>query len=81
MQRRTYGRNFWRQAFERAIKTAAQAAAGLFVADQPFDIVQANGLRALGVAAGGAVLSLLTSIATAPVGETDDPSAVKQVAP
>lgn len=74
MELRTYGRNFWKQSFERGVKTAAQAAAGLFIADQPFDILQFNGLRALGVAVGGFVLSIVTSIATAPMGPADDPS-------
>jgi hypothetical protein len=78
---RTYGRNFWRQAFERAIKTAGQAVAGLMLADQPFDIAQANLTRGLGVAAGGALLSLITSIATAPVGQPDDPSAIAKTTP
>lgn len=78
---RTYGRNFWRQAAERAIKTAGQAVAGLLLADQPFDIAQANLPRAAGVALGGFVLSLVTSIATAPVGQPDDPSAVVKTTP
>lgn len=78
---RTYGRNFWRQAAERAVKTAGQAVAGLLLADQPFDIAQANLPRLAGVALGGALLSLVTSVATAPVGEPDDPSAVSKTTP
>lgn len=78
---RTYGRNFWRQATERAVKTAGQAVAGLLLADQPFDIAQANLPRLAGVALGGFVLSIVTSIATAPVGEPDDPSAVAKTTP
>lgn len=78
---RVYGRNFWRQAFERAVKTAGQAVAGLLLADQPFDIAQANLPRSAGVAVGGFVLSLVTSIATAPVGPTDTPSTVATTTP
>jgi hypothetical protein len=78
---RTYGRNFWRQAFERGVKSAAQAVAGIILLDQPFDLVQANALRGLGVAAGGFVLSLITSVATAPVGPADDPSTVATTTP
>jgi hypothetical protein len=78
---RTYGRNFWRQATERGIKSAAQAVAGIILLDQPFDLIQANPLRALGVAAGGFVLSIVTSVATAPVGPTDTPSTVATVNP
>jgi len=78
---RTYGRNFWRQAGERAVKTAAQAVAGLLLADQPFDIAQANLGRGIGVAIGGFVLSIVTSIATAPVGPKDTPSTVATTNP
>jgi hypothetical protein len=81
IQQRTYGPNFWRQSFERAIKSAAQAAVGLILLDQPFDLLQANPLRALGVAAGGFVLSLVTSVATAPVGPQDTPSVVAPTSP
>jgi hypothetical protein len=81
IQGRTYGRNFWRQAAERGVKSAAQAVAGLLILDQPFDILQANGLRGLGVALGGFVLSIVTSMATAPVGQPDDPSAVAKTNP
>ena len=75
----TYGRNFWRQAAERAVKTAAQAVAGGFLLDQPFNIFQLDPARAAGVALGGALLSFVTSIATARLGAQDDPSMVKSV--
>lgn len=80
MVKRTYGRNFWRQSFERAVKTAAQAVVLLVGGDQ-FDVLQANVERGFGFAAGGFLLSLITSIATAPIGEPDDPSAVRQTNP
>jgi hypothetical protein len=76
MRLKTYGRNFWRQATERAVKTAAQAAAlagvGLSSNVLDLDVWQALGAGALG----GFVLSIVTSIATAPVGAGDDPSLV-----
>jgi hypothetical protein len=77
----TYGRNFWRQAAERAIKTAAQAVAGGFLLDQPFDIFQLDAARTAGIALGGFLLSIVTSIATAPVGPADNPSVVSRTEP
>ena len=67
--------NFWRQAAERAVKTAAQFLVFTFGADQ-FDMLTAD-WKTIGVSvASGLVLSLATSILTAGVGETDSPSAV-----
>lgn len=79
----TYGRNFWRQALERAIKTAAQtgvlALGGDIVNKVPS--LPDNPSVLLGALAGGALLSLLTSMATAGVGPKDDPSAVATTTP
>jgi uncharacterized membrane protein len=75
---KTYGSNFWAQALERAIKTAAQAgvlALGADAANKLPGIVD-NPSIMLYALVGGALLSLLTSLATAPVGPKDDPSAV-----
>lgn len=78
---KTYGRNFWRQAVERAVKTAAQAVAGLFVGDG-FNIVDVDSWKpVVGAAVTGFVLSIVTSIATAPAGEPDDPSAIAKTTP
>lgn len=80
---RTFGRNFWRQAVERAIKTAGQAgvlAIGGDIANAIPGLVHRPGIL-LSAIGGGALLSLLTSIATAPVGEPDDPSAVAKTTP
>lgn len=63
--------DFWKQAIERAVKTAAQAVILFLGADQAFDVVTVNWGNALGIAAGGAVLSLLTSIVSAPFGGDD----------
>lgn len=69
---------FWKQAAERAVKSAAQAALGLWVGDQVFNAWQADWAKAGGVAAGAVVLSLLTSAASAGVGQPGSPSVVKQ---
>ena len=62
-------RSFWIDAGERAAKTAAQAAIGaLGQAAVGIDLFAIDALTVLGVAAGGALLSLLTSVAS--VGKT-----------
>jgi len=77
----TYGKNFWRQALERAIKSAAQGVIGAGLLAEPFDVLHFDWKVALGAAVGGAVLSTLTSIVTAGVGPTDDPSTVTKTTP
>lgn len=80
---RTYGRNFWRQAAERAIKTAGQAgllAIGADATNVLAGVVNRPSIL-LGALFGGFTLSILTSLATAPVGEPDDPSAVSKTTP
>jgi hypothetical protein len=75
---KTYGKNFWKQATERAIKTAAQAALlalGGDVANAIPGLISRPGIL-LGALGGGALLSYLTSLVTAGVGPKDDPSAV-----
>lgn len=71
-----FTKSFWKQAGERAVKSAAQALIGLVPLDQ-FNVLHADPLLAFGVAAGAAVLSVLTSIVTSAVGEPDSPSAVE----
>ncbi len=61
---------FWRDVAERAIKTAAQSAILILIGGQVIDNAQAgqinvltiNWVTVLGFAAGGAVLSILTSV-------------------
>jgi hypothetical protein len=68
---------FWKQAAERAIKSAAQAVLGLLVGAQAFNAWDADWKKAAGVALGGAILSVLTSLASAGVGRSGSPSLVK----
>lgn len=68
---------FWRDSAERAVKTAAQALLSLWlVGDVAFDLLTVDWGSALGVAAGAAVISLLTSIASGPVGDRGTASLV-----
>lgn len=61
---------FWVGAIDRAVKSFAQALLLLWGADAAFNIVEVDVKGALGVAAGAVVLSLLTSLVSAPVGES-----------
>ena len=72
-----HARNRWRgyalAVLERAVKTAAQAALLVIGADQ-LNALAANWLDVLGFAAGGFVLSILTSLATSGVGQEEPPT-------
>jgi hypothetical protein len=69
-----YTLTFWKDAAERALKTAAQVVIGFFVADVSiFDVDWGN---AFSVAAAAAVLSLLTSFVSAPVNQKGTASLV-----
>jgi hypothetical protein len=70
-----YTASFWKGAFERAVKTFAQVIATFFIADVSIADVQYD--QAFGVAAAAAVLSLLTSLVSAPVGPEGSPSLVE----
>lgn len=67
---------FWKAAAERAVKSSAQALVGLWVVDGVFNLWTVDAAAAGGVAAGAAVLSLLTSIVSAPFGQANSPSVV-----
>lgn len=56
-------RSFWQSAGERAVKTAAQAALATIGADS-LDALSVDWVGIASVSLGGAVLSLLTSLAT-----------------
>ena len=62
---------FWRDAVERALKTAAQAVILGLSLGEGFNAFEVDWQLALGFAIGGAVLSLLTSVASNPFGNTD----------
>lgn len=74
-------RRFWLLTAERAIKTAAQVLAALLLAKITsaggVDIAGIDWTTGLALALGAAALSVLTSLASRPVGPTsDDPSLV-----
>lgn len=58
-----FTRAFWRAAAERAAKTAAQSAILVLAADQ-VNVIAVNWAEVGGFAAGGFILSLLTSVAS-----------------
>lgn len=68
---------FWKSALERASKTAAQAALLVLGADQ-LNVFAASWADVAGFALGGCVLSLLTSIVSAPIGPVRSPSLVTE---
>ncbi|MGH3878080.1 MAG: holin [Actinophytocola sp.] len=70
---------FWKQTAERAVKTAAQVLLLLWASDGVFNILTVDPTTAAGVAAGGAVLSVLTSLVSLPVGPKGSPSMVSGV--
>ena len=65
-----------RSIIERAAKTAAQSLLLFVGAAQGLDLFTLDWQRALGAAAAGAVLSILTSIASLGVGPAGTPSLV-----
>jgi len=66
---------FWKQAAERAVKTAAQAGAAFFVVGST-GVADVDWATVGGVAGAAAVASVLTSLASAPFGPADSPSLV-----
>ncbi|QGH74316.1 holin [Streptomyces phage Spilled] len=65
---------FWKDAFERAVKTFAQSAVAIMaVSTSLFDV---SWVQAAGTAGLAAVVSLLTSIGSAGVGSSESPSLV-----
>jgi GGDEF domain-containing protein len=67
--------DFWTAALERALKSAAQAALLVLGADQ-LNVINVAWDDVAGFAAGGAVLSVLTSVVSANIGPTGSPSLV-----
>lgn len=71
-----YSRTFWLAVLERALKSAAQCLIGLWIGDNALDLIHVDWPHTLGLAAGAALLSVLTSIVSAPLGEAGSPSLV-----
>ena len=72
-----FTRTFWLEALERSLKTVAQSLIIMFTAAEGFNLFSVDWPTAGGFALGGAVLSILTSIASAPFGANNSPSLVK----
>ena len=68
---------FWKDAVERSVKTMAQTLLTLWLTSEAvFNILTVDWVQALGVALGAAVLSVLTSVASAAKAGTDTASLV-----
>jgi hypothetical protein len=77
MARTLFTTKFWGDALERAIKSFAQAAVLVMGQDVTgVDVFQADWQNVVGFGVGGAVLSILTSIISAPFGEPGTASLV-----
>lgn len=68
-----WNKAFWLATLERAVKTAAQAAVLVVVAGQA-NVVSVDWAELAGFAAGGFVLSVLTSLGSGLVTSTPGPS-------
>ncbi|MBB1023344.1 MULTISPECIES: holin [unclassified Dietzia] len=68
---------FWKDAAERAVKTAAQTAGGVLVVGVP--IWEVDWTAGLGITATATALSLLTSIASSGRGDHESASALEYV--
>lgn len=68
---------FWGAALERGVKTVAQVLLSLFVVGEKlFNVYEFDWLSASGIAVGAFVISLLTSLVSAPVSPAGSPSLV-----
>ncbi|GAB6901851.1 holin [Kineosporia succinea] len=74
----TFTRTFWRDAAERSAKTAAQSTI-LALGAGAIDVWSVPWVDALGFGLGGAVLSLLTSVASAGAASNGTASLVPEV--
>lgn len=70
---------FWTAALERAVKTFAQALITLWGTDT-VGLLDIDVVQALSVGGGAAVLSILTSVASDAVTQSDGPSLVNEIA-
>lgn len=67
---------FWKDALERAVKTAAQTAVAL-IGTGAVGIIDVDWANIASVSGVAALVSLLTSVASGPIGEPDTPSVVR----
>lgn len=77
--RPSYAGQFAKDLLERAVKTFAQALIAFWGADGVLDVVSADWGEALSVAAGAALLSVLTSLASLKLGHSGTASATDAV--
>jgi len=73
-----FTRVFWIQTIERAIKSAAQGALLAIGASEGFNLFESDLSVTLGFALGAAVLSVLTSLVSAPISQKGTPSIVPE---
>lgn len=71
-----WSRQFWMDAAERAVKTAAQAGLAFFIVGET-NLVSLDWPAILGVAAAAAVASVLTSLVSEPFGVKGSASLLK----
>ncbi|MEV1321945.1 holin [Micromonospora arborensis] len=69
-------KSFWKQAFERAVKTFAQGSLALLAGDG-LGVLDVDWGDVASVGALAAIASVLTSLVSAPAGEPDSPSLVE----
>lgn len=68
---------FWRGAGERAIKSGAQALLLVFLGDSTLNVINIGWPEALAMAGTAVLISVLTSVVSAPFGPEGSPSLVK----
>ena len=69
---------FWKDLFERAVKSAAQAVVVAYGIGEGLNVFTVDWRLAAGFAGGGFVMSALTSIASAPFGANGSASVLDQ---
>jgi hypothetical protein len=72
-----YTAAFWTGAFDRAVKSLAQTLILLWFTSDVVNLFEVNWVQTLGVGVGALVLSLLTSIVSAPVGDRGSTSMMR----
>ena len=76
MKNLMFTKEFWLEAAERAVKTFAKTFLAMVSAVAVFDVFSADWLTLVGVSLGAAVLSILTSLVSAEIGDYGKPSLV-----